>query len=154
MQSNVTEPPKMWDKRSPTVLTDSSKATFMEKHTIFNHFFSRHNLIIKISHGWSFIPSPSLVLPPPIDQHPRYTRVLLRIAVFLCFIPRSDVNVAEKNAPLKGLFSKRCLTNICVHSHHGENSVNSKCVNWGRRVFWSRQEEDSPVVSVKPQQNS
>lgn len=39
MQSNVTEPPKTWDKGSPTVLTDSSKATFMEKHKTFKHFF-------------------------------------------------------------------------------------------------------------------
>lgn len=39
MQSNVTEPPKTWDKGSRTVLTDSSEATFMEKHKIFNHFF-------------------------------------------------------------------------------------------------------------------
>lgn len=64
------------------------------------------------------------------------------------------MNVVKKNPPLKSLFSKRCLTNICVHTHHDGNSVNSKCDNWDGRVFWSRQEEDSSVVSEKPQQNS
>lgn len=64
------------------------------------------------------------------------------------------MSVAKKNTPLKSLLSKRCLTNVRVHSRHGGNSVNSKCVNWDRRVFWSRQEEDGSVVSEKPQQNS
>lgn len=57
------------------------------------------------------------------------------------------MNVVKKNAPSKSLLSKRYLTNIRVHIHHGGNSVNSKCDNWDRRVFWSRQEEDSSVVS-------
>lgn len=53
------------------------------------------------------------------------------------------MNVVKKNAPLKSLFSKRCLTNVCVHSHNSGNSVNSKtgtegCFGQGRKraVLW------------------